>query len=237
VTRVRRRAARGLAAMVVSAMLSLVALVAIAPPAHATDPRTDEARLRARLAPEVVQQVLAIVREAREAGLPADPLVARALEGASRGADAAGILAGVRRQATALAQARAALGAAAASDEIVAGASALMAGVPADSLARLRAARAGGSLVIPLVVLCDLVARGVPVDAASVAVLTAARAGATDLALLRIRERIHSRIESGGAPAGAAGEIVRQWLRDAPSRSRRDSPDSEAPHVKRNQVP
>jgi hypothetical protein len=85
---------------------------------------------------------------------------------------------------------------------------------------RLRAARAGGSLVIPLVVLCDLVARGVPVEAASVAVLTAARAGATDLALLRIRERIHSRIDSGGAPAGAAGEIVRQWLREGPGRSR-----------------
>src|SRR5262249_19780799 len=49
----------------------------------------------------------------------------------------------------------------------------------------------------------DLVARGVPVDAASVAVLTAARAGATDGSLLRIRERIRTRIESGTAPAGA----------------------------------
>jgi hypothetical protein len=203
-------------------------LLLLAPSARAaggTGAAADEARLRARLSPEVAEQVLAIVREAREASLPADPLVARALEGASRGADAAGIVAGVRRQATALGEARGALGPGANPDEIVAGASALMAGVPADSLARLRAARAGGNLVIPLVVLCDLVARGVPVDAASVAVLTAARAGATDLTLLRIRERIHTKIDSGGAPTVAAGEVVRQWLREGPGKSR---PGSEA---------
>ena len=88
-------------------------------------------------------------------------------------------------------------------------------------LAIVRAARAGGSLVIPLVVLCDLVARGVPADAASVAVLIAARAGATDQTLLRIRERIHARIDGGGAPAGTAGEVIRQWLRETPGKSRR----------------
>ncbi len=211
------RQARGLASL----LCSLLALFATVQAAIATDTASDEVRLRARLAPEVAQQVLAIVRGARAAALPADPLVARALEGASRGVDAAGIVAGVRRQAAALAQARGALGTAAPADEIVAGASGLMAGVPADSLVRLRAARAGGSLVIPLVVLCDLVARGVPVDAASVTVLIAARAGATDLTLLRIRERIHARIEDGGAPAGTAGEVIQQWLREGPGRSRR----------------
>jgi hypothetical protein len=217
---------RGLVAL---ALLLLSAPGAVA--ADVTGTPTDEARLRARLTPEVAEQVLAIVREAREASLPVDPLIARALEGASRGADAAGIVAGVRRQAAALGEARGALGPGAEADEIVAGASALMAGVPADSLARLRTARAGGSLVIPLVVLCDLVARGVPVDAASVAVITAARAGATDLTLLRIRERIHTRIDSGGAPTVAASEIVRQWLREGPGRSR---PGSEPPGGQRH---
>ena len=207
-------------ALALTPCLCALALLLSARPADASDAASDEARLRARLNPEVAQQVLLIVREAREASLPADPLVARALEGASRGADAAGIVAGVRRQAAALGQARGALGASAEVDEIVAGASAVMAGVPADSLARLRAARPSGSLVIPLVVLCDVVARGVPVDTASVMVLTAARAGATDTALLRIRERVHSRIESGGAPAGAAGDVVRQWLREGPGKPR-----------------
>jgi len=47
-------------------------------------------------------------------------------------------------------------------------------------------------------------------------VVTAARAGASDGALLRIRERIHTGIENGGAPAGTAGDVVRQWLHESP---------------------
>jgi hypothetical protein len=201
--------------------LALALGLAPAPTALAGDEAADEARLRARLAPEVAQQVSAVVREARAAGLPADPLLARAFEGASRGADGDGIVAGVRRLAAALGSARGALGPGSQPDEMVAGASALAAGVPADSLARLRLARPGGNLVIPLVVLCDLVARGVPVGTASQAVVTASRAGASDGALLRIRERIHSRIENGGPPAGATGEVVRQWLLESPAGSRR----------------
>ncbi len=205
----------------------------VAGAAFASDEASDDARLHARLSPEVAQQVSVVVRDARAAGLPTDPLIARAFEGASRGADAAGIVAGVRRQAGALAVARGALGAGSQPDEIVAGASALLAGVPADSIARLRTARPGGSVVIPLVVLCDLVARGVPVATASVAVVTAARAGATDSALLRIRERIHSRIDNGGMPAGTAGEVIRQWLHEAPGKSRRGA----EPPAGRRKVP
>jgi len=203
----------------VSYSLALCLALAVATVARA-DPASDEARLNARLAPEVAHQVSALVNEARAAGLPTDPLIARAFEGASRGADAAGIVNGVRRQSSAQAAARGALGPGSQPDEIVAGASALLAGVPADSLSHLRLARAGGSLVIPLVVLCDLVARGVPADVASVAVVTAARAGATDNVLLRIRERIHTGIENGGAPAGTTGEVVRQWLRVTAGRGR-----------------
>jgi hypothetical protein len=196
--------------------LLVAILFAFAPAARAGDEASDEARLDARLAPDVAHEVATLVRAARAAGLPTDPLIARAFEGASRGADAAGIVNGVRRQAGAQAAARGALGAGSQPDEIVAGASALLAGVPTDSLSRLRLARPGGSLVIPLVVLCDLVARGVPADAAAVAVVTAARAGASDGALLRIRERIHTGIENGGTPAGMAGEVVRQWLQESP---------------------
>lgn len=182
-------------------------------------PRDDEARLRARLGLETTQQVMAIVREARAAALPTDPLVARALEGASRGADAARIVSGVRALADALAGARTALGASATPDEVVAGGNLLLAGLPADTLARLRATRSG-SLVVPLVVLGDLVSRGVPPGPASDAVITAARSGATDRSLLRLRERIHARIEKGGSPERATGEVLKQWLRDPASGSR-----------------
>lgn len=212
---------------------AVVALFLAASTAWAGDEASDEARIHARLSGEAARQVSAVVREARAMGLPTDPLIARAFEGASRGADDAGLVAGVRRQASALAAARTSLGVASPSDEIVAGASALLAGVPADSLSRLRAVRPGGSLVIPLVVLCDLVARGVPVNVASVAVVTAARAGATDGALLRIRERIHTRIENGGAPATSTGEVVRQWLHESPAKTKRDA----APPAERKKVP
>jgi len=198
-------------------VLGLALVVLLAPAARAGDAASDRARLDARLASDVARQVAALVEDARAAGLPTDPLIARAFEGASRGADAAGIVNGVRRQSGAQLAARGALGTGTQPDEIVAGASALLAGVPPDSLARLRLARPGGNLVIPLVVLCDLVARGVPADAASVAVVTAARAGASDGALLRMRERIHTGIENGGAPAGTAGDVVRQWLLESPA--------------------
>ncbi len=125
-------------------------------PARAQLP--DEARLRARLAPELADRVLVVVRTAAEQGLPTRGLVARALEGESRHAGDAAILDAVNRQASALAAARHGLGTAARDAEIEAGAGALLGGVPEDSLASLRRARPTGSLVIPLVVLADLVA-------------------------------------------------------------------------------
>jgi hypothetical protein len=212
-------------------LAALVAACALVLPARAAAPPDDEARLRARLSPEATLQVLAIVREARDASLPTDPLVARALEGASRGADPTRIVSGVRALADAFGGARTALGAGASADEVVAGGSALLGGVPADTLARLRASRAG-SLVIPLVVLGDLVSRGVPPGPASAAVLTAARGGATDRTLLRMRERIHERIEKGGTPERATGDVLQQWLRD-PSKGSRSVTTPRSPPPKR----
>lgn len=185
-------------------------------PARAQLP--DEARLRARLAPELADRVLVVVRTAAEQGLPTRGLVARALEGESRHAGDAAILDAVNRQASALAAARHGLGTAARDAEIEAGAGALLGGVPEDSLASLRRARPTGSLVIPLVVLADLVARGVPTAQASGTVLAAARAGAGDPELLRMRERVNQRITKGEPPPGATREGLRELLlRTAPS--------------------
>ena len=208
----------------------LVSAFALATSSRAAEPpRDDESRLRARLTLEATQQVLAIVREARDAGLPTEPLVARALEGASRGVDATRIVTGVRALADALRGARGALGSSASADEIVAGGNDLLAGVPADTLARLRASRESGSLVIPLIVLGDLVSRGVPPGPASNAVITAARTGANDRTLLRLRERIHERIEKGGSPERATGDVLRQWLQGPTDARSVTSPRSPPP--------
>ena len=173
---------------------------------------SEDARLRARLGPDLAPQVIAIVHESAAQALPTATLVARALEGASRQADAGAIVAAVRRQASGLAAARHVLGPAARDAEVEAGAGALLAGVAEDSLASLKRARPTGSLVIPLVVLSDFVARGVPAAYASNTVLSAARAGAPDPALLRMRERINERIQRGERPIGASREGLRELL-------------------------
>ena len=196
---------------------ALLAL-AIASPVRADD--SEDARLRARLGADLAPQVIAIVHESAAQGLPTATLVARALEGASRQADAGAIVGAVRRQASGLAAAHRVLGPAARDAEVEAGAGALLAGVPEDSLASLRRARPTGSLVIPLVVLSDFVARGVPAVNASNTVLAAARAGAPDPALLRMRERINERIQRGERPAGASREGLRELLaRTSPDRN------------------
>lgn len=194
-----------------AAGVALVAL-ALAVPARVHADDSEDARLRTRLGADLAPQVIAIVHEAASQGLPTATLVARALEGASRQADAGAIVAAVRRQESGLVAARRVLGTAARDAEVEAGAGALLAGVPEDSLASLKHARPTGSLVIPLVVLSDFVARGVPVASASNTVLAAARAGAPDPALLRMRERINERIQRGERPIGASREGLRELL-------------------------
>jgi len=192
-------------------VLGCACLLLVAP-AIARGTEAEEARLHARLSPELAPQVIEVVRTAESQGLPTGPIVARALEGASRQANAAAILEAVRREASGLAAARRALGPNASATELDAGAGALMAGVSEDSLANLKKARPNGSLVIPLIVLSDFVARGVPVNDASNTVLAATRAGAADPALLRMRERTNERILRGELPAGASREGLRELL-------------------------
>lgn len=181
-------------------------------PATSFGDESEEARLRARLGPELATQVIEVVRSAAAQGLPTSPLVARALEGASRQASGAAILQAVRRHAAGLVAARRALGPNARPAELDAGAGALLAGVPEDSVVSLKRARPSGSLVIPLIVLSDFVARGIPAVSASSTVLAATRAGAADPALLRMRERINERILRGEAPMGASREGLRELL-------------------------
>ena len=182
----------------------LLLLAAIFASLVPTEARAADSRLAARLDAETAARVQQVVDEAVSRGLPAGPLISKALEGAAKRAPAERILAAVRAQAAALVEARAALGDSSSEPEIVAGAGALLAGVPRDSLTRLRAARVGQPLVVPLVVLADLVTRRVPTVAAAAAVLSASRAGAHDADLLRMRERVERDIAAGVSPASAA---------------------------------
>ncbi|HUF30138.1 MAG TPA: hypothetical protein VMM77_05680 [Gemmatimonadaceae bacterium] len=161
-----------------------------------------DARLEQRLDAATAARVGAIVDSARAAGLPTRPLTSKALEGASKGAPGARIIAAVSRLAQGLRSARDVLGPST-DAELDAAASALMLGVRAEEVAAVRGARSGERLTVPLAVLADLVAYGVPSDAATQAVVQLA-GRSEDEALLDFRRDVERDIALGAPPAAAA---------------------------------
>lgn len=172
--------------------------LALAPRAQAQDSRLEarvDSRTRAQLAP--------ILDSARRVGLPLEPLIDKALEGASKGASRPRIVDAVRTLARTLGSARDALGRGASDAEIVAAADALEAGVRPGQIGYLHNIRMNRPITVPLAVLADLVARGVPPDTAAAAVLNLARAGAIDAQFVGLRIDVERDIGSGIAPVTA----------------------------------
>jgi len=175
--------------------------------AAAQDPRLG------RLEPGTRPLVAALVDSARGVGLPAEPLVQRALEGATKRAPGDRIVAAVRRLAVDLGRARDALGPAASPPELEAGAAALRAGAAPAVLTELRRTRRQ-PLTVPLAVLADLVASGVPADSAATAVLALAPS-ARDADLVEFRRAVERDIALGAPPAAAASVRVNAAAREA----------------------
>src|SRR4029077_14663730 len=92
-----------------------LALLLLPAQVGAQDPRLD------RLDPDTRTQVTVVVDSARRMGLPAEPLIQRALEGATKGAPGPRIVTAVRRLSADLGTARAALGDGASVPELEAG--------------------------------------------------------------------------------------------------------------------
>ena len=161
------------------------------------------ARLDQRLDPRTREQVERLIDSARAQGIPAEPLVDKALEGASKRAPTELLLRAVRGLAIDLASARQLLGGGSLTDEVSAGAGALRAGVDGNVLRRLREDRPGQPLVVALGVLTDLVSRGVPAEAASRSVLALTKAGIADERLLAFRRDVERDIGIGAPPAAA----------------------------------
>jgi hypothetical protein len=189
-------------------LLSLCQVALFSHAAAQGDPRLE--RLDEATRPVVV----ALVDSARTAGLPINPLVERALEGAIKGAPGATIATAVRRLAADLSRARDALGPGATAIELNAGAAALRAGAGPDVLARLRRTRGRQSVTMALAVFTDLVARGVPVDTAATAVLALA-ATVSDEDLVEFRRAVERDIAIGAPPAAAASIRLNAAAREA----------------------
>src|SRR6266513_1041629 len=163
-----------------------------------TDPRLD------RLDPDTRAQVATVMDSASRVGLPVEPLIQRALEGATKSAPGARIVAAVRRLTLDLGAARTALGTDASSPELEAGVAALRAGATPQVLTQLRTVRRP-PLTMALSVLADLVASGVPADSAAAAVLALAPK-ARDADLVEFRRAVERDIALG-APPGAATSV------------------------------
>jgi len=176
-------------------LLAAMMLVAGRAAAQQTDPRLE--RLDAATRPTIA----ALIDSARAALLPTEPLVQRALEGATKRAAGDVIVAAVRRLAADLGHARDALGSTASPAELGAGAAALRAGTSPAVLVELRHTRRE-PLTVPLAVLADLVASGVPVDSAAAAVLSLAKR-ARDADLVEFRRAVERDIALGAPPAAA----------------------------------
>src|SRR3954451_10177411 len=162
----------------------------------AQDPRLE------RLDPDIRAAVAAVVDSARGVGLPVEPIIQRALEGATKGAPSARIVAAVRRLTVDLGTVRMALGTSASAPELEAGVAALRAGATPRVLAHLRDVRRP-PLTMALSVLADLVASGVPADSAAAAVLALAPK-ARDADLIEFRRAVERDIALGAPPAAAA---------------------------------
>jgi len=185
-------------------MIPLWLLIAATPPMA----RGQEPRLLGRVPDPARAQVDAILDAARVRGLPVEPLVDRALEGATKGAPPAAIVAAVTRLRDELVVVSRAFGETASTAELTAGASALRAGAGADDLARLRRLRPGRPLTVAAAVMADLVAAGVAADTAAGAVLALAQ-NADDADYIAFRRNVQRDIELGASPAAALAVRIR----------------------------
>ena len=170
-----------------------------------------ESRLAEALAPDVRAAVAAQITAATRAGVPAEPLIAKALEGVELGAPPPRIVVAVRALLDRLVTARAALAPVVSDAELVSGADALAAGVPAPALRRVRAVSPNRSVAVALGVLAQLVARGVPPARATDAVTTLLRRGARAPQLVALDSAVRTDVASG-VPAAVALEARARTL-------------------------
>ena len=186
----------------------LIAIVTMLAAGSLSQASAQEPRLAGRLTDAARTQVDGILVAARTAGLPTEPLVDRALEGAVKGASPERIVAAVNRLFEELRVARLAFGDGASPAELTAAASALRAGATRADLARLKQLRPRQPLTIPTGVLADLVAAGVAADTGIAAVLALA-SNAGDADYIAFRRNVERDIAQGASPAASVGVRLR----------------------------
>jgi hypothetical protein len=172
-------------------------------------------RLKARLGLPTAAAVAQLVDSARRLDLPTEPLIQKALEGQTKGAQSDRIVAAVASLLTSFTQARSALGAVATAEDLRAGVLWLRAGGSGAALARVRAAAPGRSLTVPLAVSAELIGRGWPPSEAAATLEQLFRARLTDADFLTLRAGVETAVRGG---AGFVPAVRAEVARLAPSR-------------------
>jgi hypothetical protein len=174
---------------------------------------------------ETAQQIETMIEAARGSGLPTDPLMDKALEGAAKGVPGDRVVAVLGAYSHRLGRAHELLGRPAETATVVAGADALQRGVGEDALRSLRDTPPGRAPVA-LVVLGDLVEAGVPAESALEVIRDAMARGQADDVLLSLPGAVRRLMRGGQVPEAAADAVRRGLTRDlpAPGNARRRRP-------------
>jgi len=173
-----------------------------------------QARLDGRVSPEVRRAVRSIAADAAAHGLPVDPLVQKAIEGAAKGVPGDRVIAAVRALAGRLGQAMAAVRdagvAAPAGDVVEGGADALNAGFSGRQVSDLvRVSQPPQDPALTLRVAATLAALGVPTTQAFHLVEGMISAGRSPSDLLGLPGQVQTGVARGATPAQAAAGLAR----------------------------
>lgn len=156
--------------------------------------------------------VMAAVDSARAKGLPTEPLIEKALEGAIKGAPGSRIGHAVRMLSMHLQTARWALGPEATEPELVAGAAVVRGGLAPSRLMEIRQVSKRERLGVPLAVLSDLMARGVPVDTAAKVIEAMVAANASDDDFDHLARQVGQDLRLGAEGGSATWVRGRGWM-------------------------
>ena len=188
--------------MAAAAVSMLVGRQAIAQQAvqQSIDPET---RLAQRLDAETHASVMKVVESAKEQQLPTEPIVSKALLGATFRQPGPVITQSVSVVLERLVASRDALAPTPTAGDIKAGAEAIALGVPSKTIRQLRSIFPDRSMVVPLAVLGELVANKVPVDRAAELVQHLMRRGASENQLVAFSGKVRDDIAHGRSPLEA----------------------------------
>ncbi len=182
---------------------AIILLAALPTLATAQDGRMERVR---QAFPNQAAEIESLLATAAAEGVPTDPLIAKALEGAAKGVPGDRVVAALSNYAERLGEARGVVGGDRDVTTLVASADALRRGVPADAVGSL-AAQHQGELAVPLLVLGDLMEEGVPVDHAYEVVDNALSTQQDPDEMLAIPGAVRRMMREGQSPAEAARTV------------------------------